>query len=75
MGSMLKAVSGKCDWQNVERQRTVGYDYRVIALNSLICDSFGQVDGEEDRVHLATERIERRLEQHYWWKVRLLRTV
>lgn len=41
---------------------TVRDDDGVVALNSLVGDGLGQVDGEEDRVHLAAEGVEGRLE-------------
>lgn len=40
-------------------------DYHaVFALDGFICNGFGQVDGEKDRVHLAPNGIERSFQQH-----------
>lgn len=66
IGSMLEDMSGSVvDRRCFEGQRTVGYDHGIVPFNSFICDRFGQIDCEKDRVHLATEGIEGRLEQHW----------
>lgn len=33
--------------------------YAIFALNGFVCDGFGQIDGEKDRVHLPPNGIER----------------
>lgn len=43
--------------------RTVGDDDRIFPLDGLVGDGFGQVDGEEDRVHLAAGGIKGSLEE------------
>ena len=45
--------------------RTVGDDYGVAALDGLVDDGFGEVDCEQDRVHLAAQWIERSFKQHF----------
>lgn len=42
---------------------TIGNDDRVFPFDRLIGDGFGQVDGQKDRVHLSTERVEGRLKE------------
>ena len=44
--------------------RTIGYDARVVAFNGLVCDSLGEIDGQEDRVHLAADGIKGRFQQY-----------
>lgn len=44
--------------------RTIGYDDGVLSLNGFVCDSFGEVDCEEDRVHVPAKRIEWSLEEN-----------
>jgi hypothetical protein len=61
MGSMLDVklgvlASGRI---GVSGRRTVGYDDGVSTLNGFIGDSFGEVNGKEGRVHLATNGVER----------------
>jgi hypothetical protein len=65
MGSVLDVklgvlVSARVD---VSGGRTVGYDNRVSALNGFIGDGFGEVNGKEGRVHLATDGVEGRFEK------------
>jgi hypothetical protein len=46
----------------VSSGRTVGYDDRVSTLDGFIGDGFGEVNGKEGRVHLATDGVEGRFE-------------
>jgi len=45
--------------------RTVCDHDAVLALNGFVCDSFREVDGEEDGVHLPSYGIERSFEEHF----------
>jgi hypothetical protein len=47
----------------IKTQLTVGDDDRVFSLNRLVGNSFGQVDSQQDRVHLPTDRVEGSLKQ------------
>lgn len=72
MGSMLGVKLGVFARNGVcgVGMRTIGYDTRVVAFNGLVCDSLGEVDGQEDRVHLAADGIKGRLQQ-YCFAVRI----
>jgi hypothetical protein len=61
MGSMLDVKLGVLVFGRVGMSggRTVGYDDRVSTLNGFIGDGFGEVNGKEGRVHLATNGVER----------------
>lgn len=52
-----------------ERWRTVCDYHTVFALNGFVCNGFGQVDGEKDRVHLPPNGIERSFQQHCFMSV------
>lgn len=44
---------------------TVGNNDTVFALNRFVCDGFCEIDREEYRVHLSSDRIERRFEKYF----------
>lgn len=44
--------------------RTICYYDRILPLNGFVCDGCGEVDGKEDGVHLAADRIEGCFEQY-----------
>lgn len=45
-------------------RRTVGDDYRIIALNGFIGDGLGEVDRKQDRVSLTSRWVVRSFEQY-----------
>ena len=49
---MYKAIHTICD------------DDTVLALDSLVRNGFGKIDGEEHRVHLPADWVERSFQQH-----------
>ena len=65
MGSMLDVKLGVLvpSRSDVSGRRTVGYDDGISTLNGFIGDGFGEVNGKEGRIHLATNRIEGRFEK------------
>lgn len=63
-GSMLHVRSGRVSAAGGRWVRTVGDYDGVVALNGFVCHGFREVDGEQDRVHLAAERIEGGLEKY-----------
>lgn len=60
LASVAPMRMGEC---RADRLRTIGDDDGVFPLDGLVGDGLGQVDGEEDRVHLATDRIKGSLEE------------
>lgn len=44
---------------------TVCDNNTVLALNSFIRNGFGKVDGQEDGIHLPSNRVEWSFQQHY----------
>lgn len=44
--------------------RTICYYDRILPLNGFVCDGCGEIDGKEDGVHLAADRIEGCFEQY-----------
>lgn len=65
MGSMLDVKLGVLvpDLVGVLGRRTVGYNDRISTLNGFVGDGFGEVNGKEGRVHLATDGVEGRFEK------------
>lgn len=60
MGSMLDVKLGVLvpAGAGVSNGRTVGYDDGISTLNGFVGDSLGEVNGQEGRVHLATDGVE-----------------
>ena len=46
-------------------RHTVRNNDTILALYSLVGDRFGEIDGEEDGVHLTSDRIEGGLEKYF----------
>lgn len=53
---------------NSRTRHTVGDDDGVFPLDRLVGNSLGQVDSQQDRVHLPADRVEGSLKQD--WRVK-----
>lgn len=65
MGSMLDVELVELVLGGCLGGRTIGYNDGVAALNSLVGDSFGQVDCQEGRIHLTADGVKGRFEQDW----------
>lgn len=46
-------------------RHTVRDDDGIITLDGFVCHGFGEVYSKQDRVHLAAQRVEGRLQEHW----------
>lgn len=64
IGSTLEICQPLCGDGADRIGLTVGHDYGRVPLNGLVRNGAGQIDGEENRVLVAPERVEGRLKEH-----------